>query len=85
MTPQQGILFLDNVFHIDQIKALKPPDSWLVIATSYKRLNLIGVINREVQPLDVESSQEFLVAYSLRLKSNGREITKLIWGPPLGS
>ena len=83
MTPQRGILFLDNVTHIDQIKALKPPDSWLVIATSYKKLNVIGAINREVQPLDIESAQEFLVACSLRLKPNAREIAKLCRGLPL--
>ncbi len=83
MTPQRGILFLDNVTHLDQIKALKPPDSWLVIATSYKKLNVIGAINKEVQPLDVESAQEFLVACSLRLKPNAREIAKLCRGLPL--
>jgi tetratricopeptide (TPR) repeat protein len=83
MISQQGILFLDNVTHIDQIKALKPPDSWLVIATSYKKLNVIGAINREVQPLDVDSAQEFLVACSLRLKPNAREIAKLCRGLPL--
>jgi tetratricopeptide (TPR) repeat protein len=83
MTSQQGILFLDNVTHIDQIKALKPSDSWLVIATSYKKLNMIGAINKEVQPLDVESAQEFLVACSLRLKPNAREIAKLCRGLPL--
>jgi tetratricopeptide (TPR) repeat protein len=83
MTPQQGILFLDNVTHIDQIKTLKPPDSWLVIATSYKKLNVIGAINKEVQPLDVESAQEFLVSCSLRLKPNAREIAKLCRGLPL--
>ncbi|MBN4078074.1 tetratricopeptide repeat protein, partial [Nitrospina gracilis] len=83
MTPQQGILFLDNVTNIDQIKALKPPDSWLVIATSRKKLNVIGAINKEVQPLDVESAQEFLVDCSLRLKPNAREIAKLCRGLPL--
>jgi tetratricopeptide (TPR) repeat protein len=83
MTAQKGILFLDNVTHIDQIKTLKPPDSWLVIATSYKKLNVIGAINKEVQPLDVDSAQEFLVACSLRLKPNAREIAKLCRGLPL--
>ncbi|MFT4579470.1 MAG: tetratricopeptide (TPR) repeat protein [Nitrospinales bacterium] len=83
MTSQQGILLLDNVTHIDQVKALKPPDSWLVIATSYKKLNVIGAINREVQPLDVESAQEFLIACSLRLKPKAREIAKLCRGLPL--
>ena len=83
MAPQRGILFLDNVTHVDQIKALKPPDSWLVIATSYKNLNVIGAINKEFHPLDVESAQEFLVACSLRLKPNAREIAKLCRGLPL--
>jgi tetratricopeptide (TPR) repeat protein len=83
MTPQRGILFLDNVTHVDQIKALKPPDSWLVIATSYKKLNVMGAINKEVYPLDVESAQEYLVACSLRLKPNAREISKLCRGLPL--
>ncbi len=83
MTRQQGILVLDNVTHTDQIKALKPPDSWLVIATAYKNLNVIGAINKEVQPLDVGSAQEFLVSCSLRLKPNAREIAKLCRGLPL--
>ena len=83
MTPQQGILFLDNVTNTDQIKALKISDSWLVIATSYKKLNVIGAINKEVQPLDVESAQEFLVDCSLRLKPNAREIAKLCRELPL--
>ena len=55
MTLHRGILLLDNVTNIDQVKALKPPDSWLVIATSYKKLNVIGAINKEVYPLDDES------------------------------
>jgi tetratricopeptide (TPR) repeat protein len=83
MSSKQGILFLDNVTNIDQVKALKPPDPWLVIATSYKKLNVIGAFNKEVQPLDVDSAQEFLVACSLRLKPNAREIAKLCRGLPL--
>lgn len=80
---QQGILFLDNVSQVDQIKALKPSDSWLVIATSNKKLNMIGTIQKEIQPLHVESAQEFLVRCSLRLKPNSREIAKLCRGLPL--
>ncbi|MBC8284855.1 MAG: tetratricopeptide repeat protein [Nitrospinae bacterium] len=80
---QQGILLLDNVANTDQIKALKPSDSWLVIATSNKRLSLIGAFIKEVQPLYVDSAQEFLVDCSLRLKPNAREIAKLCRGLPL--
>jgi tetratricopeptide (TPR) repeat protein len=83
MSSKKGILFLDNVTNIDQVKALKPSDSWLVIATSCKKQNVIGAFNKEVQPLDVDSAQEFLVACSLRLKPNAREIAKLCRGLPL--
>jgi len=80
---QQGILFLDNVAQADQIKVLKPSDSWLVIATSNTKINLIGAISKEIQPLHVDSAQEFLADCSLRLKPNSREIAKLCRGLPL--
>jgi len=80
---QRGILFLDNVSQVGQIKALKPSDSWLIIASSNKKLNMIGAIQKEIQPLKVESAQEFLVNCSLRLKPNSREIAKVCRGLPL--
>ena len=83
MSSRQGTLCLDNVGNIDQIKALKPPESWLVIATSNKKLNIMGAINKEIQPLHVDSGEEFLVGCSLRLKPNAREIAKLCRGLPL--
>ncbi len=83
MKNQKGILILDNVNHIGQIKALKPPNPWLVIATSNKKINMIGAINKEIIPLHIDSSQEFLVDCSLRLKPNVREIAKLCRGLPL--
>ncbi|MBT5471425.1 MAG: tetratricopeptide repeat protein [Nitrospina sp.] len=83
MKNQTGILHLDNVTHMGQIKALKPPSPWLVIATSNKKINMIDAIKKEILPLDIDSSQKFLVDCSLRLKPNAREIAKLCRGIPL--
>ncbi len=80
---KQGILFLDNATYADQIKSLKPSGSWLVIVTSEHKLSIPGAICKEIQPLDIEPAQKFLVDCSLRLKPNAREVAKLCRGLPL--
>ncbi|MBT3184886.1 MAG: tetratricopeptide repeat protein [Nitrospina sp.] len=85
MARHQGVLVLDNVTSIDQVKELKPArsSSWLLIITAEKRLELSAAYYVEVEPLEVEFAQEFLVSRSLRLKPRSREIAKLCRGLPL--
>ena len=85
MTKRQGILVLDNVASADQVKELKPAasSSWLLVITAEKKLDLDEAYCIEVEPLDVESAQEFLIDCSLRLKLRAREIAKLCRGLPL--
>ncbi|MBT3365870.1 MAG: tetratricopeptide repeat protein [Nitrospina sp.] len=85
MAKRQGVLLLDNVASIDQVKELKPTGtcSWLMIVTAETKLGLDEALSIEVEPLEVESAQEFLVDCSLRLKPRAREIAKLCRGLPL--
>ncbi len=85
MTSRQGVLVLDNVTSVKQVKELKPTGScsWLLIVTAEKKLDLNGVLSTEVEPLDIESAQEFLIDCSLRLKPRAREIAKLCRCLPL--
>lgn len=85
MANHQGVLLLDNVASVDQVKELTPPGTsiWLMIVTADKKLGLNESLSIEVEPLDVESAQEYLVDCSLRLKPRAREIAKLCRGLPL--
>jgi tetratricopeptide (TPR) repeat protein len=85
MAKRQGVLLLDNVTSPDQMKELKPTgsSSWLLIFTTEKKLGINEGLSIEVEPLDVESSQDYLVDCSLRLKPRAREIAKLCRGLPL--
>ncbi|MBT3922159.1 MAG: tetratricopeptide repeat protein [Nitrospina sp.] len=85
MTRHQGVLVLDNVASANQVKELKPAasSSWLLIVTARKKLDLNAAYCVEVEPLDVESAQEFLIHCSLRLKPRAREIAKLCRCLPL--
>ena len=79
MAKRQGVPVLDNVVSTDQVKELKPAasSSWLLVITAEKKLDLDEAYCIEVEPLDVESAQEFLIDCSLRLKPRAREIAKL--------
>ncbi|MBT5632937.1 MAG: tetratricopeptide repeat protein [Nitrospina sp.] len=85
MAKRQGVLVLDNVASVNQVKELKPTGtcSWLLIVTTEKKLGLENALSFEVEPLDVQSAQEYLVDCSLRLKPRAREIAKLCRGLPL--
>jgi tetratricopeptide (TPR) repeat protein len=85
MSKYQGVLLLDNVASINQVKDLKPTGttSWLLIVTAEKKLGITDALSMAVEPLDVESAQEYLVDCSLRLKPRAREIAKLCRGLPL--
>jgi tetratricopeptide (TPR) repeat protein len=84
MAKHQGVLLLDNVASAEQVKELKPAGtSWLLIVISDIKLGIDEALSIEVEPLDVESAQEYLVNCSLRLKPRAREIAKLCRGLPL--
>ena len=85
MAKRQGVLLLDNATSSDKVKELKPTgsSSWLLIVTSEKKLKMDGALSIEVEPLDVESAEEYLVDCSLRLKPRAREIAKLCRSLPL--
>ena len=83
MASRQGIFILDNIASAKQVKDMKPSGSWLVIVTGLKTLRLTNAVSFNMEPLEIEPAQEFLIDCSLRLKPRAREIAKLCRSLPL--
>ncbi len=85
LAKNQGVLVLDNLNSLEQVKELKPASSasWLLIVTTEKKLGIEEALEVNVEALEIEPAQEFLIDKSLRVKPRARETAKLCRGLPL--
>jgi tetratricopeptide (TPR) repeat protein len=77
------ILFLDNAADAEQVKPLLPPANCLLLVTSRSHFSLPGLIQRNIDCLHPEKSQELLLKLAPRIKGDVKEAAELCGHLPL--
>ena len=79
----KGILILDNVSGIKQVKPLVPPPSWLLIVTSTKPVLLPKMVTIELEPMEPLESDTLLTRWAPDISPAIKEISLVCQGIPL--
>lgn len=80
---KQGILVLDDADSAEQIRALLPPTSWAAVITSRRSLELPGVHQLDLGPLDEDTAQDLVCDLALGTEAWSNVIVGLCEGVPL--
>ena len=80
---QKGILILDNVSETKQVKALAPPNSWVMIVTSRKPVKITKIVAIELEPMETLESYTLLTRWAPKISPTIKEVFFICKGLPM--
>ena len=80
---QKGILILDNVSETKQVKALAPPNSWVMIVTSRKPVKITKIVAIELEPMETLESHTLLTRWAPKISPTIKEVSFICKGLPM--
>ncbi len=78
----KGILILDNVASVKQIKTLIPPSSWLLIVTATKPITLPKMVAIHLEPMEILEANTLLTRLAPEIGPAVKEISQICKGVP---